>query len=265
MSRFRRLLRWLLLLAIIAIVVGLLAAGALYSVVSSRLPEVESLRNIELQEPMYVYANDGRLMALFGEMRRYPVDIAEVPEVVKQAFIAIEDNRFYEHEGIDYKGVARAVWLIAKTGSKEGVPGGSTITQQVARQFYLSPEVSYTRKFEEMLLAMKMERELSKDEIFQLYLNKSFFGNRAYGIAAAAEFYYGKPLSELDLDEVASLAAIPKFPSSGNPVSNPDRARIRRDYVLERMAELGFVSRAEAAAAQATEMHARPHERPVEG
>ncbi len=264
MSRFRRLLRWLLLLAIIAIVVGLLAAGALYSVVSSRLPEVESLRNIELQEPMYVYANDGRLMALFGEMRRYPVDIAEVPEVVKQAFIAIEDNRFYEHEGIDYKGVARAVWLIAKTGSKEGVPGGSTITQQVARQFYLSPEVSYTRKFEEMLLAMKMERELSKDEIFQLYLNKSFFGNRAYGVAAAAEFYYGKQLAELDLDEVASLAAIPKFPSSGNPISNPERAKIRRDYVLERMAELGFVSRAEAAAAQATEMHARPHERPVE-
>ncbi|GGJ98908.1 penicillin-binding protein 1A [Luteimonas terricola] len=264
MSRFRRLLRWLLLLAILATILGLLAAGTLYYVVSSRLPEVDSLRNIELQEPMYVYANDGRLMALFGEMRRYPVDIAEVPEAVKQAFIAIEDNRFYEHEGIDYKGVARAIWLIAKTGSKEGVPGGSTITQQVARQFYLSPEVSYSRKFEEMLLAMKMERELGKDEIFELYLNKNFFGNRSYGIAAAAEFYYGKQLSELDLDEVASLAAIPKFPSSGNPVSNPERARIRRDYVLERMADLDFITRAEAAAAQAVAMHARPHERPVE-
>ena len=264
MSRFRRLLRWLLLLAILATILGLLAGGTLYYVVSSRLPEVDSLRDIELQEPMYVYANDGRLMALFGEMRRYPVDIAEVPETVKQAFIAIEDNRFYEHEGVDYKGVARAIWLIAKTGSKDGVPGGSTITQQVARQFYLSPEVSYTRKFEEMLLAMKMERELSKDEIFQLYLNKSFFGNRSYGVAAAAEFYYGKQLSELDLDEVASLAAIPNFPSSGNPVSNPERARIRRDYVLERMADLGFVTRAEATAAQAVGMHARPHERPVE-
>ncbi|MGY1530314.1 penicillin-binding protein 1A [Luteimonas sp. A649] len=264
MSRFRRLFRWLLLLAILATILGLLAAGTLYYVVSSRLPEVDSLRNIELQEPMYVYANDGRLMALFGEMRRYPVDIAEVPEAIKQAFIAIEDNRFYEHDGVDYKGVARAIWLIAKTGSKEGVPGGSTITQQVARQFYLSPEVSYTRKFEEMLLAMKMERELSKDEIFELYLNKNFFGNRSYGVAAAAEFYYGKQLSELDLDEVAALAAIPKFPSSGNPVSNPERARIRRDYVLERMADLGFISRAEATAAQTVEMHARPHERPVE-
>ena len=264
MPRFRRLFRWLLLLAAIAILLGLLAAGSIYYVVSSRLPDVESLRDIELQEPMYVYARDGRLMALFGEMRRYPVDIAQVPEAVKQAFIAIEDNRFYEHDGIDYKGVARAVWLIAKTGSKEGVPGGSTITQQVARQFYLSPEVSYTRKFEEMLLAMKMERELSKDEIFELYLNKSFFGNRSYGVAAAAEFYYGKQLAELDLDEVASLAAIPKFPSSGNPISNPERAKIRRDYVLERMADLGFVTRAQATTAQGVEMHARPHERPVE-
>src|SRR5690554_6432841 len=264
MSRFRRLLRWLLLLAILATILALLAAGTLYYVVSSRLPEVDTLRDIELQEPMYVYANDGRLMALFGEMRRYPVDIAEVPEAVKQAFIAIEDNRFYEHDGVDYKGVARAIWLIAKTGSKDGVPGGSTITQQVARQFYLSPEVSYTRKFEEMLLAMKMERELTKDEIFELYLNKSFFGNRSYGIAAAAEFYFGKQLADLDLDEVAALAAIPKFPSSGNPISNPERARIRRDYVLERMADLGFISRDEAARAQAVEMHARPHERPVE-
>ncbi|MEN1941634.1 penicillin-binding protein 1A [Luteimonas sp. MJ246] len=263
MSRFRRLLRWLLLLAVLATALGILAAGTLYYVVSSRLPEVDSLRTIELQEPMYVYASDGRLMALFGEMRRYPVDIAEVPDAVKHAFIAIEDNRFYEHGGVDYKGVARAIWLLATT-SDERVPGGSTITQQVARQFYLSSEYSFSRKFEEMLLAMKMERELSKDEIFELYLNKSFFGNRAYGIAAAAEFYYGKQLGELDLDEVAALAAIPKFPSSGNPISNPERAQIRRDYVLERMADLGFITRAQATAAQAVEMHARPHERPVE-
>ena len=264
MTRFRRLFRWLLLFAALAFVLGVLAAGTLYYIVSSRLPEVHTLRDLELQEPMYVYARDGRLMALFGEMRRYPVEIADVPERVRQAFLAIEDARFYEHGGVDYKGVARAVWLIAKTGSKEGVPGGSTITQQVARQIYLSPEVSYTRKFAEMLLAMKMERELSKDEIFELYLNKSFFGNRSYGVAAASEFYYGKQLDELDLDEIASLAAIPKFPSSGNPITNPERARIRRDYVLERMAELGFISAAEAAGAQAVAMHASPHERPVE-
>ncbi|MFC3716713.1 penicillin-binding protein 1A [Luteimonas soli] len=265
MPRFRRLLRWTLIAFAAAVLLGGLALATLYFVVSAKLPDVQALRHVEMQEPMYVYASDGRLMALFGETRRYPIDIDDVPKRLKQAFLATEDARFYEHGGVDYNGVARAIWLIIKTGSKEGVPGGSTITQQVARQFFLSSEVTYTRKFAEMLLAMKMERELSKDEIFQLYLNKSFFGNRSYGIAAAAEFYYGKKLDELDLDEMASLAAIPKFPSSGNPLSNPERAQERRDdYVLARMAELGFVSEAEAAAARAVPMHASPHERPIE-
>ena len=228
MPRFRRLLRWGLLALAGVCVLGLLALGTLYFLISSKLPDVQSLRHVELQEPMYVYARDGRLMALFGETRRYPIDIAQVPLRQKQAFIAIEDNRFYQHHGVDYNGVARAIWLLATTHDKR-VPGGSTITQQVARQFFLSSEYSYTRKLAEMLLAMKMERELSKDEIFQLYLNKSFFGNRAYGIGAAAEFYYGKKLAQLDLDEMATLASIPKFPSSGNPITNPERARIRRD------------------------------------
>lgn len=263
MPRFRRLLRWTLLAFAGAILLGVFAVGTLYYAVSAKLPDVQSLRSIELQEPLYVYARDGRLMALFGETRRYPVSIAKVPERIKQAFIAIEDNRFYQHHGVDYKGVGRAIWLLATTDAKR-VPGGSTITQQVARQFFLSSEYSYTRKLAEMLLAMKMERELSKDEIFELYLNKSFFGNRAYGIAAASEFYYGKSLSELDLDEIATLASIPKFPSSGNPVTNPERARIRRDYVLQRMRELGFIGTAEETAAQAVAMHAAPHERPVE-
>ena len=263
MPRFRTLLRWTLVLSVGALLLGALAAGTLYYVVSSKLPDVQSLRNVELQEPMYVYANDGRLMALFGETRRYPVDIAQVPERMKQAFIAIEDNRFYEHHGVDYKGVGRAIWLLATTDDKR-VPGGSTITQQVARQFFLSSEYSYTRKLAEMMLAMKMERELTKDEIFELYLNKSFFGNRSYGIGAAAEFYYGKTLDQLDLDEIATLASIPKFPSSGNPITNPERARIRRDYVLQRMRELGFIGTSEETAAQAVEMHAKPHERPIE-
>ncbi|GAA4859881.1 penicillin-binding protein 1A [Luteimonas vadosa] len=263
MSRFRRFLRWTFLGIAAVAILGALGLGTLYLVVSSKLPDVQSLRNVALQEPMYVYARDGRLMALFGETRRYPVEIGEVPERMKQAFIAIEDNRFYEHGGVDYKGVARAIWLLATTDDKR-VPGGSTITQQVARQFYLSSEYSYTRKLAEMLLAMKMERELEKDEIFELYLNKSFFGNRAYGIAAAAEFYYGKSLDRLSLDEVATLASIPKFPSSGNPITNPERARIRRNYVLQRMRELGFISAAEERAAQAVAMHAAPHERPVE-
>jgi penicillin-binding protein 1A len=244
-------------------VLGLVAAGTLYYMVSSRLPDVATLRHVELQEPMYVYARDGRLMAIYGETRRYPVHIAEVPQRVRQAFIAVEDNRFYQHHGVDYKGVARAVWLLATTSDKR-VPGGSTITQQVARQFFLSSQYSYTRKFAEMLLAIKMEQVLSKDEILELYLNKSFFGNRAYGVAAAAEFYYGKPLAQLSLDEMASLASIPKFPSSGNPISNPERARERRDYALGRMAELGFITPAEAQAAEAVPMHASPHERKPE-
>jgi len=263
MPPFRRLLRWSLLGFAALSLLGLLAAGVLFFVVSARLPDVQSLRDVALQEPMYVHARDGRLMAIFGETRRYPVEIARVPTRVKQAFIAIEDNRFYEHHGVDYKGVARAIWLLATTSDKR-VPGGSTITQQVARQFFLSSEYSYTRKLAEMLLAMKMERELTKDEIFELYLNNSFFGNRSYGIAAAAEFYFGKTLAELDLDEIATLASIPKFPSSGNPVSNPPRARIRRDYVLQRMRELGFIEAREAAAAQAVPMHAAPHDLPIE-
>jgi penicillin-binding protein 1A len=263
MPRFRRLLRGALFAAAGLTLLGLLALGSLYFLIAPKLPDVETLRNVEMQEPMYVYAKDGRLMALFGETRRYPIEIEKVPERLKQAFIAIEDARFYEHHGIDYKGIGRAVWLLATTDAKR-VPGGSTITQQVARQFFLSSEYSYTRKLAEMLLAMRMERELSKDEIFELYLNKSFFGNRAYGVAAAAEFYYGKTLDQLDLDEMASLAGIPKFPSSGNPLSNPERAKLRRDYILDRMAELGFVSAADAASAKAVAMHASPHERPVQ-
>ena len=263
MPRFRRLLRWALLAFAGAALLGVLALGLLYFLIAPKLPDVDALRNVELQEPLYVYARDGRLMALFGETRRYPVEIEKVPAPVKQAFIAIEDARFYQHHGVDYKGVARAVLLIATTDDKR-VPGGSTITQQVARQFFLSSEYSYTRKLAEMLLAMRMEQALTKDEIFELYLNKSFFGNRSYGIGAAAEFYYGKELGELALDEAATLASIPKFPSSGNPITNPERARIRRDYVLQRMRELGYISRAEETAAQAVPMHATPHERPIE-
>ena len=264
MVSFRRILRWSAVLCLVLGTAAAIALAALYTKVSAELPDVQTLRDIQLQEPMYVYDRQGQLMAAFGEARRSPVRIEEVPERLKQAFLATEDARFYEHGGVDYKGIARAVWLLATTSNKR-VPGGSTITQQVARQFYLSSEYSYTRKFAEILLARKIEAELSKDEIFELYLNKSFFGNRAYGVAAAADYYYGKSLDQLDLDEMASLAAIPKFPSAANPISNPVRARERRDhYVLPRMAELGFVSQAEAAAAMAVPMHASPHEPPVE-
>lgn len=264
MTRLRRWLRWILVVFLILALIGAAAAGGLYYAISSKLPDVQTLRDVEMQEPMYVYAADGKLMAVFGETRRTPITMKDVPERLKQAFLATEDARFYEHGGVDYKGIARAVWLLATTSDRR-VPGGSTITQQVARQFFLSSEYSYTRKLAEILLARKIEAELSKDEIFELYLNKSFFGNRAYGVAAAAQLYYGKSLDQLDLDEMASLAGIPKFPSSGNPISNPERAQQRRDnYVLQRMADLRFISQAEADAAKAVPMHATVHEPPVQ-
>lgn len=263
MPRFRRLLRWALILFVLAGLAGLAGLGILYYTVSSKLPDVQALRDVELQEPLYVYASDGQLIALFGETRRYPVRVEEVPEMFKQAVIAAEDARFYRHGGLDYKGITRAVWQIATR--KEGrVAGGSTLTQQVARQFFLSTEYSYARKLAEMMLAMRIERMLGKDEILELYLNKMFFGNRAYGVAAAAEFYYGKTLDQLTLGETASLVSTLKFPSSGNPISNPERNRQRSAYVIDRMLEEGYVTPAQAAAGKAEPPRARPHERPVE-
>ena len=260
----RRLLKWALLAcAALAVIGGLVFAG-LYISVSRDLPDVTTLRDVQLQQPMAVYSADGKLMAVFGESKRIPVDIAKVPKQVKDAFIATEDADFYKHGGLDYKGIARALWLMATTSDKR-VPGGSTITQQVARQFFLTPERSFKRKFREMLLARKIEDNLSKDQILELYLNKSFFGNRSYGIAAAAIFYYGKSLDQLTLGEAATLAGTPKFPSTGNPLDDPDRNRDRRNnYILPRMAQLGMVSKADADAAAAEPMHAAPHERPVE-
>lgn len=263
MSRLPRWLRLALYTGLACFVLGVASLGVLYWLVAPRLPDVQSLRSVELQVPMSVYTRDGKLIALFGEFRRYPVKIQAVPERVKQAFIAIEDAHFYEHEGLDWRGIARAVWLLATTDA-ERVPGGSTITQQVARQFFLSSEYSYSRKFMEMLLALKMERELSKDEILELYLNKSFFGHRAYGVAAAAEYYYGKRLDRLTLAEAATLASIPKFPSSGNPITNPERALIRRNYVLQRMREEGFIDVAAERAGQAEPTRAARHEPPVQ-
>ena len=263
MSRFRRLLRWTLITFLILALAGAVGLGVLYYTVSSKVPDVQALRNVELQEPLYIYASDGRLMGLYGEIRRYPVQIDQVPARVKQAFIAAEDSKFYEHQGIDPTGIARAVWQIVSR--KEGrVAGGSTITQQVARQWFLSSEYSYTRKLVEMMLAVRIEKMLTKDEILELYLNKSFFGNRSYGVAAAAEYYYGKTLDQLTLAETATLVSALKFPSSGNPISNPGRNQQRSAYVVERMREDGYVTAAEAAQAKAEPMHAKPHERPVE-
>jgi penicillin-binding protein 1A len=260
-------LRWLrrLLLAGLAFgLLGVITVAAVLWTVWPQLPDVRELRQVELALPLTILSADGKLISLYGETRRYPAPIEQIPERVKDAFLAAEDARFYEHEGLDFQGILRAVWLIVST-DRARVPGGSTITQQVARDFYLSNEYSYTRKFREMLLAIKMERQLGKDEILELYLNKIFFGNRAYGVAAAAEFYYGKTLDQLTIAEAATLAGIPKFPSSANPISNPSRAMERRDYyVLPRMHELGMITAEELAAARAEPNRARPHEPAVE-
>lgn len=263
MRLFRRLLRWALVAGLLFGAIGLGALGVAWWLIAPTLPDVQVLREVRMQVPLSVYSADGKLMAVFGEARRKPVAVADIPDRVKQAVIAIEDARFYEHPGIDWRGISRAVWLLA-TSDMERVPGGSTITQQVAKMFFLSPEYSYTRKLTEIFLALKMERELSKDEILELYLNKSFFGNRAYGIAAAAEFYYGKSLEDLALHEAAMLAGIPKFPSSGNPLANPERARVRRDYILQRMHEVGFISETELSEAQAAPDTAHPNEPAIE-
>ena len=263
MARFVRLLRHLLLFFAGLGLLAIIALGVLYWLIAPRLPDVQELRNVELQVPLSIHSRDGKLIALIGETRRFPVRIEQVPRHVKQAFIAIEDARFYDHPGVDWRGISRALWLLATTDDRR-VPGGSTITQQVARQFFLSPEYSYTRKLTEIFLALKMERELSKDEILELYLNKSFFGNRAYGVAAASEFYYGKSLEQLTLAEAATLASIPKFPSSGNPIINPTRALERRNYVLQRMREEGMITPAQENRAQAEPDNASPHEPKVE-
>jgi penicillin-binding protein 1A len=222
---------------------SLLAAVGVYWYLNPKLPSIEVLKDVKLQVPLRVYSRDSTLLAEFGEKRRSPVTLAEVPGNMVYAVLASEDDRFYEHPGVDWQGITRAVVHLLRTGEKG--PGGSTITMQVARNFFLSREKTYVRKLNEILLALKIERELSKDEILELYLNKIFLGHRAYGVGAAAQVYYGKPLDQLDLPQLAMIAGLPKAPSRFNPVVNPERALARRNYVLGRMRELDFITQAE--------------------
>lgn len=262
MKLLLRFSRVLLYGALLSAVVALVAGVALYYRLEPQLPEGDSLREVKLQVPLRVYTHDGQLIAEFGEMRRAPVQIEQVPAVLEQAFLAAEDDRFYQHPGVDYQGILRAAWLYATTGERR--QGGSTITMQVARNFFLTPEKTFTRKLNEILLALKIERDLSKREILELYLNKIYLGQRAYGIAAAAQVYYGKRLAELTLPEVAMIAGLPKAPSAANPVSDPERAKQRRDYVLQRMHDLGFIDQAALQRAREHAVSARLHAAPVE-
>lgn len=243
----RKAFRWLIILAGTAFLVSAAAIGITYLVIAPDLPDVETIRDVELQVPLRVYTADGKLMGIFGEKRRIPMSIENIPERLTQAFLAGEDARFYEHPGVDYQGISRAVWTLLTTGEKS--VGGSTITQQLARNVFLTLEKTYTRKIKEILLAIKIERELDKNEILELYLNKIFLGYRAYGVGAAADVYYGKNLDQLTLAQTAMMAALPKAPSRINPISNPVRAVERRNYVLGRMLELDYITRGEYQAA----------------
>jgi penicillin-binding protein 1A len=263
MRRWFRFLRWLALLALVGALLGAIAIYLVYRHYEPQLPEVATLRDVRFQVPLKVYSRDGKLIANFGEARRFPAAIDDVPDVLKQAFIATEDERYYEHPGVDYQGMARVGWEFVRAGGEFG-SGGSTITMQLARNFFLTPERRYERKFKEILLALKIEQELSKDEILGLYLNKIFLGQRAYGVAAAAQVYYGKALADLTLTEAAMIAGLPKAPSDLNPIQNPQRALERRDYVLGRMLDVGYIDAATHAAAIATPETARIHELPIE-
>lgn len=218
----------------------LLIAASAYLYLSPSLPSVETLRDIHLQTPLRVYTRDEKLLAEFGEKRRTPVRIEETPEFLVQAFMAAEDDRFYSHPGVDIVGLMRAAVQLVSTGSIQS--GGSTITMQVAKNFFLSHERVFSRKFNEILLALQIERELNKSEILELYLNKIYLGNRAYGVEAAAQVYYGQSINELNLAQLAMIAGLPKAPSRYNPINDPDRALIRRNWILGRMLDLGYIN-----------------------
>ena len=241
---------------------GLLSVLGTYLVIAPSLPSIDGLSDVKLQVPLRIYSQDGALLGEFGEKRRSPKDLDDIPLQLRQAFLAAEDDRFYEHPGIDYQGILRAVAQLIKTG-KRG-QGGSTITMQLARNFYLSPEKTYIRKIKELFLSLKIENELEKDRILELYLNKIYLGNRAYGIAAAAQVYYGKQLADLDLAQITMIAGLPKAPSRYNPIINPDRAIIRRNYVLKRMVKLGFIDEADMRWARVQPVTAGLHQSPID-
>lgn len=221
---------------------GAIVASALFTYMELGLPNVDTLKDVHLQVPLEIYTRDGLLMAQYGSKRRIPATIQTIPKPLINAVLATEDARFYSHPGVDFIGIVRAAKAVILSGKK--VQGASTITMQVARNFFLSRKKSYLRKIKEILLALKIERNFSKNKILELYLNKVYFGKRAYGVAAAAQVYYGKSLSDLTLPEMAMIAGLPQAPSRDNPINNPVAAKERRDHVLSRMAEVGFIDQA---------------------
>lgn len=239
----RRWARWLVLLAGLGVAGGLATAAAVigaYYYVEPGLPKADTIREIPLQIPLRIYSRDGRLIEEIGERRRILVKYEDLPRYVVDAFVAAEDRRFFAHPGVDYQSIIRAALSYVTTGSIS--QGGSTITQQLARDYFLTREQLFTRKLREAFLAWKIEQEFSKEEIMALFVNKMFFGQRAYGVAAAAQVYYGKPLADINIAEAATLAGVLPAPSEYNPVRSPTSALMRRNYVLGRMRDLGQIT-----------------------
>lgn len=252
--RFLKLAFWSLIALICAPIMAL-SGIALY--LSPALPDVETLRDLQLQTPLRIYSTDNKLIAEFGEMRRIPIRYEDVPNDFINAILAAEDDNFLNHHGVDPKGLLRAITELVQTGQIQ--TGGSTITMQVAKNYFLTSDRVFSRKFNEILLALQIERSLSKTEIFELYVNKIYLGNRAYGIEAAAQVYYGKSINELPLADLAMIAGLPKAPSRFNPVANPERTKIRRDWILGRMLSLGYIDQAAHDEAVASPINARNH------
>ncbi|WP_207882124.1 penicillin-binding protein 1A [Pseudomonas sp. 30_B] len=234
-----RLLKFLWWTCVTIICGLLLSFSGAYLYLSPNLPSVEALRNVRLQMPLRVYSSDNKLIAEFGEMRRTPIRFAEIPQDFTHALLSAEDDNFANHYGVDVKSLMRAAAQLLKTGHIQ--TGGSTITMQVAKNYFLTNERSFSRKINEILLALQIERSLTKDEILELYVNKIYLGNRAYGVEAAAQVYYGKSIKDLSLAQMAMIAGLPKAPSRYNPLANPARSLERRNWILERMLKLGFI------------------------
>lgn len=255
MKSFLRFFKKLFIFGLVTF--GVLVAGLLYYI-EFQLFDIDALKTVQLQVPLQIFTRDGKLIAEYGEKRRIPLTYEQFPKQLIDAVLATEDQRYFQHPGIDIPGLMRAGLKLIVTGRKE--QGGSTITMQVARSFYLTRHKTFGRKLREILLALKIDHKLSKQKILELYLNKIFLGSRAHGMEAAAQVYYGKHLNELSLDQYAMLAGLPKAPSALNPITNPEAAKKRRDHVLTRMYDLNYIDDRTYQAALATPLNASYHE-----
>ncbi len=257
-----KFIKRLLVFSLICIILGVTTIFGFYFYVKSDLPDVATLRDVQLQTPMQVFSQDGKLIAQFGEKRRIPLKLEEMPKELIEAVIATEDSRYYEHYGFDPIGITRAAFAVLASGSAS--QGASTITQQLARNFFLSNEKKVMRKVKEIFIAIHIEQLLSKQEILELYLNKIYLGYRSYGVGAAAQAYFGKEVKDLTLGEIALIAGLPKAPSTMNPIYSVERATNRRNVVLQRMLDEKYITKAEYDAARAEPVLSKFHGAEIE-